>query len=216
MRNSHDVCPGCGGKKRTVAKLCRGCRFNVGDTRSCTQCHRELPVSAFRIRTRATPKPRSHCKECEAEGQRVRFAQKDPQTRKATTRAWERANPERYGLQKLRRRFTIVGADKADIPVLVDRYLATSACEACGRSIMECGVLHIDHCHRTGRIRGFICGGCNTGIRQMGDDPERLMAASRYLLDTSSRPGARSAGQSSTDTSDSRRGAPAGTPTAPA
>ena len=39
----------------------------------------------------------------------------------------------------------------------------------------------IDHCHNTGRIRGLLCNGCNSGIGLLADPPERLRAAADYL-----------------------------------
>jgi hypothetical protein len=39
----------------------------------------------------------------------------------------------------------------------------------------------IDHDHKTGRIRGILCRGCNTAIGRMKDDPKRLRAAAAYL-----------------------------------
>lgn len=41
-----------------------------------------------------------------------------------------------------------------------------ASCAACGRQ----DDLHIDHCHDTGKIRGFLCGNCNRALGLLGDD----------------------------------------------
>jgi hypothetical protein len=41
--------------------------------------------------------------------------------------------------------------------------------------------LHVDHCHTTGRVRGLLCGNCNTMIGLAGEDPQVLMSALAYL-----------------------------------
>lgn len=43
------------------------------------------------------------------------------------------------------------------------------------------GMLHVDHCHDTGRVRGLLCSTCNTGIGHLGDDIERVTLALEYL-----------------------------------
>lgn len=57
-------------------------------------------------------------------------------------------------------------------------------CAICQRPARGRGVearLQLDHDHRTGRIRGALCGACNKAIGLLDDSPELLIAASRYL-----------------------------------
>lgn len=41
--------------------------------------------------------------------------------------------------------------------------------------------LHVDHCHKTGKIRGLLCHNCNTGIGRFKDDLILLNQALEYL-----------------------------------
>lgn len=45
--------------------------------------------------------------------------------------------------------------------------------------------LHLDHCHKSGKIRGMLCSACNLGIGKLNDDPELLEAAAAYIRERS-------------------------------
>jgi hypothetical protein len=62
-------------------------------------------------------------------------------------------------------------------------YAQGRRCPGCLRALAASRV-HIDHCHKTGAVRGLLCGTCNIGIGQLGDDPDtigRLLL--KYLRD---------------------------------
>jgi hypothetical protein len=59
-------------------------------------------------------------------------------------------------------------------------------CAICGKSMVRAGNTSdgatLDHCHRTGYIRGYLHQGCNKGLGHFQDDPEILKKAAEYLL----------------------------------
>lgn len=53
-------------------------------------------------------------------------------------------------------------------------------CALCARGDRP---LVIDHIHGTLHVRGLLCISCNTGLGKLGDSPEGLRRALRYLVD---------------------------------
>jgi hypothetical protein len=57
------------------------------------------------------------------------------------------------------------------------------SCYICGIKDIDCpkSVLHVDHDHSTGKIRGLLCHHCNTGLGHFKDNVELLQKAIEYL-----------------------------------
>ena len=40
---------------------------------------------------------------------------------------------------------------------------------------------HVDHCHTTNKVRGILCGNCNTALGKLGDSVESIKKVLEYL-----------------------------------
>ncbi len=71
-------------------------------------------------------------------------------------------------------------AYRMSVAVLVELHAAQAdRCAICGTRLY--GEFTVDHDHTTGRVRGLLCGRCNSGLGFFKDSTRRLMNAIRYL-----------------------------------
>lgn len=70
---------------------------------------------------------------------------------------------------------------RVSITYLVELYLAQDERCAICKERPEARQLALDHDHESGKVRGFLCRGCNTGLGCFQDSPLRLMEAAAYL-----------------------------------
>lgn len=81
-------------------------------------------------------------------------------------------------------------------------------CMICGREetrvnkqIKEVEPLSIDHCHKTGKVKGLLCQSCNSGIGSFGDEIDGLKKCLYYLDNNLSLPPKKTVGKSGKDCS---------------
>ena len=99
--------------------------------------------------------------------------------------AENRVNPEwvRKQSEKLRRYHL-----KRYFGLSVDEYNALAQkqgnkCAICDGTKGYCrwGRLHVDHCHKTKKVRALLCSRCNLLLGHVGDDPSLLRKMADYL-----------------------------------
>lgn len=113
------------------------------------------------------------------------------QARKEYFDAWRAKNPEsrikdaakkksKYDTKKesISRRKRIYDLDDSSYQEMLTSQ--NNSCAICNKQFID-SLPQIDHCHKTGKIRGILCLLCNTGIGKLQDDPTLLLKAVDYL-----------------------------------
>lgn len=91
------------------------------------------------------------------------------------------ANPEAHFYARLR---VVYGLTRTQYDeMLVKQGGVCAACERPEKVKMRGKLkrLSVDHCHRSGRVRGLLCAGCNAGIGHFRDDPALLRKVATWL-----------------------------------
>lgn len=76
-------------------------------------------------------------------------------------------------------------AIKRDFNLSADEYfnllkIQNNKCAICKSDFTNSKFTHVDHCHKTNKVRGILCNKCNTGIGQLNHNPEILRFAAIY------------------------------------
>lgn len=171
----------------------------------CNSCHIEKPETDFWAKTQSHCQHRT-CKECHSR-RRKGFYAKNSQTRKIQRQKYYQANKEKcklahikwkennkehwlqynkdiYARDKIKRRedklqkaykLTLIEYNELSI-------IQNGRCAICGKHQSELTyAMSVDHCHKTGKIRGLLCGRCNTALGSFFDNVEILKNAIIYL-----------------------------------
>src|SRR6185295_4439520 len=128
---------------------------------------------------------------------KLRWQQNNPVAYKKSMDKWLKANPDKVNERS--KKYYEKHPDKAKLKarrinlrrnygITLEQYemmldAQDGVCVICKReeTVAHFTHLSIDHCHRTGEIRGILCSRCNIVIGQMNDNPELLRKAAEYL-----------------------------------
>jgi hypothetical protein len=164
---------------------------NLSAVKKCSQCKGEFGSDKFGPSKLDSTGLRSRCLKCEKNNSKER-RDRDPGSQrkagkkwrethleyvKAANKEWVAKNPEAVRGYILKRRYGIGIVE-------FDRMLAEQGgCGICVGS--DSGVsgrkMSVDHDHKTGKVRGILCRGCNSGIGFLKEDIAVIESAAAYV-----------------------------------
>jgi hypothetical protein len=173
------------------------------DAKRCSRCKQHKPRAAFAKNKSMRDGLQAYCRECAAayhqqrqvaKGRNVRPRVEVPEGHKHCRTCgeikphseWQRNRSASDGLATLCKSCKAVkgraghlkrhyGLTEAERDEMVASQMGL--CVIC----LNAPAVHVDHCHKTGRVRGVLCFNCNSAIGKLGDDPDTGRRAVAYL-----------------------------------
>jgi hypothetical protein len=112
------------------------------------------------------------------------YRETHPEESKAAHTKWRKKNPEQRKAAKLKQYWPHLTGKQAGLEY--EKLLAIQNGECNGCSINQKNMkkaFAVDHCHKTGKIRGLLCDHCNLCLGHAKDDANILKRLANYLED---------------------------------
>lgn len=139
--------------------------------KTCITCNISKQIFLFHKNPKMKDGRINECKQCHH--LRLKISRKDP-TKKAKFKQYQRNSA-------IKRRYGITTKQFEEMVKLQN-----NRCVICGNQPVPDGAyqnskLHIDHCHKTNKIRGLLCHLCNRGIGLFRERIDIIEKALKYL-----------------------------------
>jgi len=137
----------------------------------CTKCTRSKELTEF-------AKGRRWCRQC-CTAAHGKWRAENRAAYNEAAKQWRANNRSKCRAAELKHHY---GLSVADYDALLAQQ--GGACVICSKPhnpTARLGRLFVDHCHRTGKVRGLLCSKCNLAIGHLDDDPSLLERAVAYL-----------------------------------
>ncbi len=160
----------------------------------CPGCKEQKPPSEFGVVKSNWDGRRHKCKKCYWEIRRKWSARNRDRIRLTKKREYEKNRDKylEYMRSDVRRKRHFAWKLSKHFGISVEQYeefmrRQAGCCAICLQPPDEAKGhknkprLHVDHDHKTGRVRGLLCNSCNAGLGYFRDDIELLLSAADYL-----------------------------------
>lgn len=176
------------GKTKSLSDFTTSKKGKLGTSASCRECEnkrlreyrREHPESRREYQKKWVERNRTRVNE-EAKkryhNDPTGYLRKSTNSRHEKQGEWYERNKDHVKNKQLLRDY---GITLPEYMVILEKQ--GGQCAICGSGEPGgVGRFHVDHDHKTGKVRGLLCHFCNTGIGSLRDDPVLLRAAVEYL-----------------------------------
>ena len=161
----------------------------IGDAKNCTECHALLPLDSFHNGQGAKGRY-SKCKPCRAQrydrqpkykAQKAAYMRERRATDPVFVARYKELDkqPHRRYAKRDYQVFRQYGLTPFDLASMLEAQ--SHKCAGCLSTIDLGKLTHIDHDHKTNKIRGLLCNCCNIALGGARDNPETLQRLIRYL-----------------------------------
>jgi len=143
---------------------------DILSTKVCSHCKTTKPITDFGEQYAYKDGHYGQCKLCRSKLNSA-YAKVHPCKRKKTSTETNRKNAlkTKYGLSE--DQYAELLSDQGGV-------CAICKTDAPGGRY---GTFHVDHCHKTGIVRGILCHNCNVTLGKMGDSVDGVMKYLDYL-----------------------------------
>jgi hypothetical protein len=146
-----------------------------GRMTKCRLCKKCSPEVSFSLKANSKRIMSTCCDSCRQKPAVTWNARNPERVRNAAIRFRDAGGARRW---RLKTRYGITPEKYQSMLLAQDGVCAICGTDAPGG---QSAVMHVDHDHVTGNVRGLLCTNCNRGIGYFGDDPSVLERAAKYL-----------------------------------
>lgn len=140
----------------------------------CGRCkqHKEATSNNFHKASRFKDGLATTCRTCRTEYNITHTAR-----RQASNTKWRHNNLVEFKKKQRSRWLKLYGLTVEDYEIMLNKQ--NRSCLICLSSDRR---FHVDHCHKTNKVRGILCELCNKGLGQFKDDVGIIFKAAEYLI----------------------------------
>lgn len=143
--------------------------------KTCSQCKEVKSLDDFYDEPRVKDGKQARCKICHGKATE-KYRKEHPELyRKASLKHWHSLDVKKKQARWIKR----YGIDAKDYKQML--IAQNGVCKICQKPCFSRQFLSVDHCHKTGKVRGLLCVKCNTALGMMDDNIDYLNAAIDYL-----------------------------------